>query len=188
VVGDRYGRAHPGRAVAATLLHSAAATVLLLLAYYQAPLDRPLDRATGWLFLLAMALFGIVMAVGVREVLRSDQPRLRAIRVLGLGLPLLLTVFAATYATVAGQQPGAFSEPLSRTDGIYFTVTVFATVGFGDITPVTELARVLVTVQMLVGLLAVGVIAKFLLGAVQTAVARRAAAPAPAGEDPARVP
>jgi voltage-gated potassium channel len=188
VVGDGYGRAHQGRAIAATLLHSVAATGLLLLAYYKAPLDRPLDRATGWLFLLSLLLFGAVMAAGVRNILRSDQPRLQAVRVLSLGLPLLLIVFASTYCTVAGQEPGAFSEPLDRTDGIYFTVTVFTTVGFGDITPVSELARVLVTVQMLVGLIVVGLVAKFLVGAVQTAVARRAHAPDPAGEDRARLP
>jgi voltage-gated potassium channel len=65
-------------------------------------------------------------------------------------------------------------------------VTVFATVGFGDIAPVSELARVLVTIQMLVGLLAVGVIAKFVLGAVQVAVARRAEVPGRTEEE--RVP
>jgi voltage-gated potassium channel len=188
VAGHPHGGTRQGRAIAATLLHSVTATGLLLVAYYKAPLDRPLDRATGWLFLLALLLFAAVIASGVREILRSDQPRLQAIRVLSLGLPLLLTVFAATYCTVAGQQAGAFSEPLSRTDGLYFTVTVFTTVGFGDITPVSELARVLVTVQMLVGLVVVGLVAKFLLGAVQVAVARRAAAPAPAREDQARLP
>jgi voltage-gated potassium channel len=188
VVDAGYGGAHQGRAVAATLLHSVAASGLLLLAYYKAPLDRPLDRATGWLFLLSLLLFGAVMAAGVRNILRSDQPRLQAVRVLSLGLPLLLIVFASTYCTVAGQQPGAFSEPLDRTDGIYFTVTVFATVGFGDITPVSELARVLVTVQMLVGLVVVGLVAKFLVGAVQTAVARRAHLPGSAAEDRARLP
>ena len=92
-------------------------------------------------------------------------------------------VFASTYCTIAAQQPNAFSEPLDRTDGIYFTVTVFATVGFGDITPVSQLARVLVTVQMLVGLVAVGLIAKLLFGAVQVAVARRAGTPDRAADD-----
>jgi hypothetical protein len=187
VGGGRYGRTRQGRAVAATLLRAAAASGLLLLAYYQAPLDRPLDRSTGWLFLLALLLFAGVMAVSVRGILRSDQPRLRAIRALGLGLPLLLVVFASTYCTIAGQQPAAFTEPLSRTDGIYFTVTVFATVGFGDITPVSELARVLVTIQMLVGLIAVGVIAKVVLGAVQVAVARRAELPDEAEDDRVRL-
>jgi len=187
VGGVRYGRTHQGRAIAVTLLRSCAAAGLLLVAYYRAPLDRPLDWSTGWLFVLALLLFAVVMAVSVRAILRSDQPRLRAIRALGLGLPLLLVVFAATYCTVAGQQPGAFSEPLDRTDGIYFTVTVFATVGFGDITPVSQLARVLVTIQMLVGLIAVGVIAKVVLGAVQVAVARRAGTPDAAEEDRVRL-
>jgi voltage-gated potassium channel len=186
VAGQQDGRTHRGRAIVVALLDSAASSALLLLAYYKAPLDRPLDRSTGWLFVLALLLFAGVMAVSVRAILRSDQPRLRALRAVGLGLPLLLTVFASTYCTVAGQQADAFTEPLSRTDGIYFTVTVFATVGFGDIAPVSELARVLVTIQMLVGLVAVGVIAKLVLGAVQVAVARRAVAPGPAAED--RVP
>jgi voltage-gated potassium channel len=180
-------RAHGGRAIVVTLVQSVAAVSLLLFTYYQAPLDRPLDRATGWLFLLSLLLFAGVLAVGLRGILRSDQPRLRAVRLLSLALPLLLVVFAATYCTIAGQQSGAFSEPLSRTDGIYFTVTVFATVGFGDITPVSELARVLVTVQMLVGLVAVGLIAKLLLGAVRVAVARRDEQPDRAAEDRVRL-
>jgi voltage-gated potassium channel len=33
--------------IAATLLLSAAGTAVLLVAYYEAPLDRPLDAATG---------------------------------------------------------------------------------------------------------------------------------------------
>jgi hypothetical protein len=90
-----------------------------------------------------------------------------------VGVPLLVVVFAATYCVVDTDQPGAFSEPLSRTDGLYFTVTVFATVGFGDITPVTELARILVSIQMITGLLTVGVIAKVVLGAVRVAETRQ---------------
>ena len=38
-----------------------------------------------------------------------------------------------------------FSEPLTRTGALYFTVTVFSTVGFGDITAKTEAARLVVT-------------------------------------------
>jgi hypothetical protein len=74
----------------------------------------------------------------------------------------------------------------SGTDGLYFTVTVFSTVGLGDIAPVTELARVLVTIQMLVGVLVVGLIAKLVLGAVQLAVVRRGRMPDRIGDEPAR--
>ena len=110
-----------------------------------------------------------VIAFQLRGILRSAHPRLQAVRAVAVGLPLLWVVFAATYWVVAAEQAGAFTEPLNRTDGLYFTVTTFATVGYGDISPQTELARALVTVQMLVGLLAVGVIAKVVLGAVRVA-------------------
>jgi voltage-gated potassium channel len=177
VLGETEGGTPLGRAIAATLLESAVGSALLVVAYYQAPLDRPLNAATAWLFLLALLLFGAVLAYQLWQILRSDKPRLRAVRALSFALPLLLVVFAATYCTVDGQDPGAFTEPLSRTDGLYFTVTVFATVGFGDITPVTELARVLVTVQMLVGLIAVGLVVKLVVGAVNLSMARRAEVP-----------
>jgi voltage-gated potassium channel len=188
VAGEPDGGTRRGRPIAATLLHSAASSAVLLVVYYRAPLDRPLDWATGWLFLLALLLFAAVTAFELLGILRSEQPRLRAIRALALALPLLVVVFASTYCTLSGQEPGAFTEPLSRTDGLYFTVTVLATVGFGDIAPVTETARVLVTIQMLVGLIAVGLIAKLALGAVQVAMARRVGTPDRTAEEPASLP
>jgi voltage-gated potassium channel len=173
-VADEPGSGRPSAgAIVGTLLHSAAASIVLLAVYYQAPLDRPLSWATGWLFGMALLLFAVIMAFQLRGILRSQQPRLRAVRALGLALPLLPVIFASAYCTIAAQQPGAFSEPLGRTDGIYFTVTVFSTVGLGDISPVTELARVLVTIQMLVGLVVIGLIAKLVVGAVDLATARR---------------
>jgi voltage-gated potassium channel len=161
------------RAILGTVLLSAVSVCLMVAAYYAAPLDRPLNRGTGLLLGAALLLFAVLVAVQVRGILRSRRPRLRAIQALIMGVPLLIVVFAATYCTVDAQQPGAFSESLSRTDGLYFTVTVFATVGFGDISPVTQLARVLVTLQMVVGLLTVGVIAKVVFGAVQVAETRQ---------------
>jgi voltage-gated potassium channel len=173
------------RAIFGTALLSAVSVCLIVAAYYAAPLDRPLDRGTGLLLGAALLLFGVLVAVQVRGILRSQRPRLRAIQALIVGVPLLIVVFAAAYCTVDAQQPGAFSEALSRTDGLYFTVTVFATVGFGDISPVTQLARVLVTIQMVVGLLTVGVIAKVVFGAVQLAETRRAQRHTSSGVAPA---
>ena len=164
-----------GRVHVSLALRTAAAVVLLVVAYYQAPLDRPLTFASGILFFGSLLLATVAVVVAVRGILASPTPLLRAIRVIALGLPLLLVLFAATYITVDAQQSDAFSEPLSRTDGLYFTVTTFATVGYGDISPRTELARGLVTIQMLIGLIAVGVIAKVVLGAVRVAQERNTA-------------
>ena len=171
---DPARRASDRRAVLHTVLLSGISVSVLLVAYYAAPLARPLGRGTGLMRGAPLVLVAVLVAVQVRAILRSPRPRLRAIQALIIGVPLLIVVFAATYCTVDGQMPGSFTEPLNRTDGLYFTVTVFATVGFGDISPVTQLARVLVTVQMLTGLLTVGVIAKVVFGAVQLAVSRQA--------------
>lgn len=60
-----------------------------------------------------------------------------------------------------------------RSDALYFTMTVFSTVGFGDITPVSEPARLLITGQMAVDLVLIGVAARVLVGAVQEGVRQR---------------
>jgi voltage-gated potassium channel Kch len=67
------------------------------------------------------------------------------------------------------QQPSTFSEPLTRTDALYFTVTTFATVGFGDVVPRTETVRLLVSGQILLDLVILGLGIKVILGAVQKA-------------------
>jgi len=59
-----------------------------------------------------------------------------------------------------------FGEPLTHTDALYFTVTVFSTVGFGDITAKTEAARLVVTAQMITDLLVLGLGIRVILGAV----------------------
>ena len=149
-----------------------AIVTLVVLAYYRAPLDRSLTLMSVLLFVGILLFLAVIVVVEVRGILASRRPLLRAIRTITIGLPLLLVLFAATYCIVDVQQSGAFSEPLTRTDALYFTVTTFATVGYGDITPQTELARVLAMIQMIVNLLVVGVIVKVVLGAVRVAKER----------------
>lgn len=166
-------RDKPGLEIVGTLVRSLAIVALLIAAYYQAPLDRPLNAGTAVLFGTILLLLSAMVVFEVRGILRSTRPRLRAVRALLVGVPTVLVVFAAIYGVVDAGQEGAFSEPLSRTDGLYFTVTVFSTVGFGDITARSELARVLVTIQMIVGLVIVGLVARVVLVAVQAAESRQ---------------
>jgi voltage-gated potassium channel len=103
---------------------------------------------------LALAVVGAVVAWQVRAILTSDVPRLRAIETVAVGLPMLLLVFASVYVLIETNRPN--SEALSRTDALYFTVTVFATVGFGGIAPKSELARIITMTQMIMGLMSSG--------------------------------
>ncbi|HEY5989876.1 MAG TPA: potassium channel family protein, partial [Streptosporangiaceae bacterium] len=54
-----------------------------------------------------------------------------------------------------------------------FTVTVFSTVGFGDIRPESELARLVVTGQMVADLVIIGLGARIVVGAVRVGQRRR---------------
>ena len=64
---------------------------------------------------------------------------------------------------------------MDKIGAMYFTVTVFSTVGFGDITAKSDLARTLVTIQMLVNLVVIGLVAKVIFGAVDTGLKKRTA-------------
>jgi hypothetical protein len=90
---------------------------------------------------------------------------------------LFVLMFAAAYFTMSATSGSNFSEPLSRIDALYFTVTVFATVGFGDITATSDAARILVVVQMISGLLFLGFGVRLLLGATQMSLQRESGQP-----------
>ena len=74
------------------------------------------------------------VAFHLRSIMRSPFPQLRAIEGLAINIPLFLLLFAGTYVVLAALSTRNFGGHLSHTDGLYFTVFVFSTVGFGDIT------------------------------------------------------
>ena len=140
--------------------------------YYVLPLQRPEDYGLVVL-IVGLVAFVVVIILQVRSIITSSYPRLKAISALGVGVPLLLVVFAAVYYLVEYAQPASFNEPLDKTAGLYFAITVFTTVGFGDIAPVTAVARIVVSLQMLLDLAVFGIVAKVVLGAVQVGLRRR---------------
>ncbi|MHA6628502.1 potassium channel family protein [Pseudonocardia sichuanensis] len=164
----------PRRHVVRSLLLSTAASALLVLAYYVLPLDAGPAAALVWL-VAGLAAVAAVLMWQVRAIAAARYPRLRAIGALAVGLPLLLVVFAATYLLLDRNNPASFSQPLDRTGALYFSVTVLATVGFGDITPVTPAARIVTMVQMLLDLVAFGLAANAIFGAVDEGLRRRSA-------------
>jgi hypothetical protein len=164
------GALHPEAPPRGPLLLGLARTVLtvvgLLVLYYLLPLDRGFRSRTLLILLTGLLTVGLLVAWQVRTILRARHPALRAIEAIALSIPLFLLLFAAAYVLLAGTDPHAFTEPLNATDGLYFVITVFATVGFGDITPVTEVARVLTTVQMVGDLVLIGLVLRLFLTAV----------------------
>jgi voltage-gated potassium channel len=148
------------------VLRTVGSVVLVVTLYYLLPLDHR-SAVVTWLLVgfWVLALIGAI-ASQARAIVRSPYPGVRAIEALAVTIPVFLVLFAAAYFMMA-RTNGNFAEPLTRTDSLYFTVTVFATVGFGDITPKSEGARLIVTAQMLADLLILGAAIRVILGAVQ---------------------
>jgi voltage-gated potassium channel len=166
----------PRRRVVAALLRATLTSTVLVVLYYRLPFTAVVDASTFALLAAGLVLFAAVITWQIRSILRSAYPALRAIEGLAAAIPLFLLVFSAAYVTLADTQAEAFTEPLSRTDALYFTITVFATVGFGDIAPVTDAARIATMVQMVGDLLVVGLVLRVMLGAVKQGRERRAGA------------
>jgi len=146
------------RHLALALLRALLGATVLVALYYLLPLDREWGLSSALLIVMGLALFVAVLIWQIRKVLTSRHPGLRAIEALAVTLPLFLLLFATTYFLMSVHGSETFSqEQLSRTDALYFAVTTFATVGFGDITPTSQSARVVVSFQMLLDLVILGV-------------------------------
>jgi Ion channel len=164
-------KARPSRrTIVRAVLLAAGSTAALVAIYYLLPLNRSSTWAAVTMLAIGLAALIAVVAFQVRWILRSRYPGLRAVQALATSIPLFLLLFAGTYVVMAAISAGNFSEPLTRTGALYFTVTVFSTVGFGDITAKTEAARLVVTGQMIVDLVAIGLVVKVIVGAAKRGV------------------
>lgn len=160
------------RAAIQIVLRGVFTSALLLLAYFIIPLN---DLGSGPQLLFP--IFVVLAVVGlmgwqIYAISNSEFPALRAVEAVVVTLPLYLLVYSAIYVATSSSNPAAFSESLSHVDGLYFTVTTFATVGYGDITPLTPAARLTVTGQMVLNLLLLGVGVRVVVNAVSRSRSR----------------
>lgn len=162
------------RAAIVGLARALGATVLVVAAYFVLPLDWIADVPVLITAPVAVVGFAALLTAQVGSIMRSNVPAIRAVEALGTSLPLFLVAFAGAYYAMGVADPTWFSESMSKLDALYFTVTVFATVGFGDITATAAPSRAVVTLQMALGLVVLGLGVRLILGAVQEARKRQA--------------
>ncbi|MFI7408087.1 potassium channel family protein [Streptomyces sp. NPDC049627] len=176
---------NPGRrAMTLTVVRACLIAAGLVTAYYLLPLDRTDTGATATLLACGLLGVAVVFLWEVRTIARSPHPRLKAVEALAATLALYLVLFAGVYYLLEESTPGSFSEPLTRTDSLYFTLTTFSTVGFGDITADSQTGRVVTMLQMAGGLVLVGVFARVLAQAVETGLRRRGGQSQEQDDDP----
>src|SRR6266496_3561472 len=152
------------RLIFRAVLRSLLVTTMLVVLYYLLPLDQPWDTDSAVRLLIGLLIFVGITVWQVRAIAGSRYPAIRAVETLGFVVPFYLLLFASTYFVMERASGASFTQPLTRTDALYFSVTVFSTVGFGDITAKSETARVVLIVQMLGDLALLGAGARVLLG------------------------
>lgn len=160
-------RSSQKRLVAVATLRGVLTAVVLVTLYYLLPLDADARASTVLKLTIGFVVFVGLMTWQLRAIAQSDNPGLRALEGILLAVPLFLLLFASAYYMMSRSDETNFTEQLARTDALYFTVTMFSTVGFGDVSARTETARLVVTAQMMLDLVILGLGVRLLLNAVQ---------------------
>jgi voltage-gated potassium channel len=147
--------------------------VLLFVLYGVVPVADRTGIGTLLELLVGLLIFGALLSWQVLKIMGAEHPELRAAEALAVAVPVVLIVFAFTYLSLSRAEPGSFSQPLNHVRSIYFVVTVISTVGFGDITPKTDAAMILVSFQIMLDLVLLVGIVRTVLFAAQVGVRRR---------------
>lgn len=155
------------RLIVQAVLRTTVTVAVVVALYFLVPMDRPIDTATVLELVLGSLVLFAVIVWQIRQIIRSEHPGIRAVEGLAFTVPLFILLFATTYYLMNHANAATFSQPLTRIDAMYFSATVFTTVGFGDITARSQGARVLVTVQMLLDLVVVGLVLRLVVNAVK---------------------
>jgi voltage-gated potassium channel len=154
-------------------LWSIATVAVVVVAYFLAPLDRSMSPATILeLVLLALVILAM-MGWQIWRITKSEYPTLRAVEALAFIVPAYLVLFAAIYFLMNHSNEATFGTGQTKLDSLYFSGTVFTTVGFGDITAKTQAARAVVLIQMMLDLVILGLVVRLIVNAIKIGQKRR---------------
>ena len=147
------------RAVAVSVLIVAG----LLTTFSLFPWEGATAGRVGTRIVIVIVSLVVVTTFAIRYVVLSKYPVLTVFQALAAVVGFALVAFASVYLLMSIDHEHAFSEPLSRTDALYFSLTTATTIGYGDISAKTEVARIVVMIQMVINVVVIGVAARVLV-------------------------
>jgi hypothetical protein len=151
--------------------------VVLIVAYHLIPFDRGATWQIGVVAVVALVLLFAGAAFELRAVTVAEFPTLRGIQALTVSLVVVLLAFAGIYMILSNSDSGAFDEVLDHAGALYFSLTTLTTIGYGDIVPVSHVARYVVMLQMVIDFLILGVFVKLITSTVRKRLAEAQALP-----------
>jgi len=169
-------------------LRKAVLTVLTIVVPIVVYFVLPLDKEFGVLIATALVITAAasLIPISIRQaqlVLTSGDPLFDAMRCIVSALVFLVTAFSSAYFVLAANYDNQINGLNTKLDGIYFTITILATVGFGDISATGQTARAIVSGQMVVNFAVLAVSLRVIAWALKErgpqAFARRLPTPPP---------
>ena len=128
-----------------------------VLFYYFVPLsqdDHPVWRWAVFIVGLGTLIFLIVRQLR-KQLSAGPDPGIRVHTLITLLYPVV-ALFALTYYVIQSTDPTQFTDMVTRTDALYYTVITLGTVGYGDVHAVGQLARVVSMIQVAFDLVVIG--------------------------------
>lgn len=141
------------------------------------------DAAAGAFYVAALAVLGTVSMQSVRYLLKSTEVSNDTLAAALCAYGFLVATWAAGFSLLELAQPGAFGYPVAQgiTQGmqfglgdsalaLYFSFVTMTTLGYGDIVPATDAARLLAALEAFTGQAYIAILVAKLVG--QYAVGR----------------
>jgi hypothetical protein len=145
--------------------------VLSLVIFFMLPYDGMSHNHQAVIRLIVgLSLLLVVIVILIRRIMSSPIPQLKTLEALVILLVKFVCLFAGTYLLISHFDPTAFSESLTHISALYFTIVTFGTVGFGDITPQSELARLLVSAQIIIDFVFIAAVIRALVAVAQASL------------------
>jgi len=158
------------------------AVVGVVVAYYAIPVGEA-PSSWGIVFAAVGLLAGLsaLVWVAVRQVralahYQAGDPGVR-LDVLMLVVVVVVPLFALGYYAIEQGDSSQFAELETKTDSLYFSLSTLATVGFGDVHATGQLARALVSVQIVFDLVFVATLVSVLTTQLRARAAARRVGP-----------
>jgi len=109
----------------------------------------------------------LVIVLFLRRILTAPVPQLKAMEALVIVLVKFICLFSGTYLALSHFEPGAFTENLTHTSALYFTIVTFGTVGYGDLAAHSDFARMLVSAQIIIDFIFIAALVRVFVSVAQ---------------------
>jgi voltage-gated potassium channel len=141
----------------------------MLAFFYGVPVSTEIstERIAFSVLLTVLGVLVLAWAI-VAQLRRQLHSRSEDVHTLVMLLPLVVVVFAFGFYVLETHSPGQVSGLSTRTDALYFTMSSLTTAGYGDVHAEGQLARALVTLQLVFNAVFVGALASTVVSIIRS--------------------